>query len=543
MNKNQSGREWVKDAVLYQIYPQSYYDSNGDGIGDLPGIIKKLDYIVSLGVNLLWLCPCFDSPFSDAGYDVRDFYKIAPRYGTNKDMERLCAEAHKRGLRVCLDLVAGHTSVECEWFKQSGASDGKGKYSKYYIWSDHWCKTPEVGKWINGYAPRNGNFMINFFWSQPALNYGFAKPNSKNPWEEPVDGAGPKAVIAELKKIMKFWLDKGCDGFRVDMASSLIKNDRKSKAVIKLWHGNLHSWIRRNYPHAVMIAEWGNPADAVGKAGFDIDFMLHCGIPGYGEMFFKHPAVCGRDTDGICFFDEAGKGSPKVFLEEYLKAYKKVSGKGFISIPSANHDFQRLNYFRSTAEMKAAFAFLLTWPGVPSVYYGDEIGMRFQPELPSKEGGYNRTGTRTPMQWDRQINAGFSSAKPDKLYLPVDPAADRPTVEEESENPDSLLNHVRKLLELRKNTPELRNDGKLKVLSGIDSYPLIYQRGGKHQDKYLIAINPFAKPVKTSLELDIAGAEPVMVSGAEIKVKSKETVIKLDGISWGIFKLEKSECQ
>ncbi len=536
MNKNQSGREWIKDAVLYQIYPQSYYDSNGDGIGDLQGIIKKLDYIASLGVNLIWLCPCFDSPFNDAGYDVRNFYKIAPRYGTNKDMERLCAEAHKRGLRICLDLVAGHTSLDCEWFKQSGKPESN-QYSQYYLWTDHWGNIPEYGKWVNGYARRNGNFMINFFWSQPALNYGFAKPDPSKPWEEPVDGKGPKAVIAELKNIMKFWLDTGCDGFRVDMASSLIKNDPGSKSVIKLWHDNLQPWIRENYPHAVTIAEWGNPADAVGRAGFDIDFILHFGIPGYGEMLFKHPAVCGRPTDGICFFDEAGKGSPKLFIKEYMKAFKKTDGKGFISVPSANHDYQRLNYYRSDAEMKAAFAFILTWPGVPSIYYGDEIGMRFQPELPSKEGGYTRTGTRTPMQWNDKTNAGFSSAKPDKLYLPLDPDADRPTVAAQDENPDSLLNHVRSLLELRKNTPELRNDSKVKLLSGANSYPLIYQRGGKGMDKYLIAINPSDKPVKTSLKLNIAGAEPVMVSGVDINIKSKEAVIKLSGVSWGIFKL------
>ncbi|MFA7232340.1 MAG: alpha-amylase family glycosyl hydrolase [Victivallaceae bacterium] len=538
MNSEQSGREWIKDAVLYQIYPQSYCDSNGDGIGDLPGIIAKLDYIAALGVNLLWLSPCFDSPFNDAGYDVRDFYKIAPRYGTNADMEQLCAEAHKRGLRVCLDLVAGHSSLDCEWFKQSSVSES-GKYSKYYLWTNHWLKASQ-GHWIKGYAPRNGSFMINFFWSQPALNYGFANPDPDKPWEEPVDGEGPKAVIAELKNVMKFWLDIGCDGFRVDMASSLVKNDPGSKAVINLWHDNLQPWIRKNYPHAVTIAEWGNPADAVGKAGFDIDFMLHFGLPGYGEMLFKHPAVCGRSTDGICFFDEAGKGSPKLFIEEYTNAFKKTDGKGFISIPSANHDFQRLNYYRSDAEMKAAFAFILTWPGVPSIYYGDEIGMRFQPELPSKEGGYTRTGTRTPMQWNNQTNAGFSSASPEKIYLPVDSASDRPTVAAQDEKSDSLLNHVRKLLELRKNIPELRNEGKLKVLSDLDSYPLIYQRGGKNQNKYLIVINPSATPTETSLKLNISKAEPLLDSGAKINVRGKEAVIKLDGLSWGIFKLKKT---
>ena len=144
------------------------------------------------------------------------------------------------------------------------------------------------------------------------------------------------------------------------------------------------------------------------------------------------------------------------------------------------------------------------------------------------------------MQWNEKINAGFSSAKPEKLYLPLDPDADRPTVAAQDENPDSVLNHVRKLLELRKSIPELRNDGKVKVLSDENSYPLIYQRGGKGRNEYLIAINPSKKPAKTSLKLDITGVEPVMVSGVEISVKGKETVIKLSGVSWGIFKLKKA---
>ena len=533
-DKPTSAREWIKDAVLYQIYPQSYHDTNGDGIGDLPGIIDKLDYIAKLGVNLLWLCPCFDSPFNDAGYDVRDFYKIAPRYGTNADMERLCAEAHKRGLRVCLDLVAGHTSLDCEWFKHSSTSES-GQYSDYYLWTDHWLNAPQ-GPWIKGYAPRNGSFMVNFFWSQPALNYGFAQPDPNRPWEEEVSGQGPQAVIAELKNVMKFWLDLGCDGFRVDMAASLVKNDLNSEVAIKLWHDDLQPWIRRNYPHAVMIAEWGNPARAVGQAGFDIDFMLHTGIPGYGEMLFKYPAVCGRQTDGICFFDEAGTGTPELFITEYLKAYNEIDGQGFISIPSANHDFQRLNYYRSAAEMKVAFAFLLTWPGVPSIYYGDEIGMRFQPDLPSKEGGYTRTGTRTPMQWNSQINAGFSDANPDQLYLPIDEAADRPNVQAQNECPDSLLNHVRRLLELRRNTPELRNEGGIKVLSEVSCRHLIYERRGDGRDRYLIAINPSREPVTTTLK--ITGVWSIMSSGVAAKEIGQETVLSLGGISWGIFKIQ-----
>ncbi|MBN1583557.1 MAG: glycosylase, partial [Anaerolineae bacterium] len=126
--------EWLEKAIIYEIYPQSFYDTNGDGIGDLPGVIAKLDYVQSLGANALWLNPCFESPFGDAGYDVADFYKVAPRYGTNEDLRRLFEEAKKHGIRVVLDLVAGHTSVECEWFKQS-AKHKRNEYSDWYIWN------------------------------------------------------------------------------------------------------------------------------------------------------------------------------------------------------------------------------------------------------------------------------------------------------------------------------------------------------------------------------------------------------------------------
>jgi maltose alpha-D-glucosyltransferase/alpha-amylase len=535
-NMKKTDRKWIKDAVIYQIYPQSYYDSNNDGIGDLPGIIKKLDYIKSIGVNLIWLNPCFDSPFMDAGYDVKDFYKIAPRYGTNKDMEKLFTEAHKRDLRVCLDLVAGHTSVECEWFKKSGSVE-ENEYSDYYLWTDHWCNTPEYGKWINGHAQRNGNFMINFFWSQPALNYGFAKPDPEKPWEEPVDGKGPSKVIAELKNVMKFWLDMGCDGFRVDMAASLIKNDFDKKAVTKLWKKNLHPWIRNNYPHVAMIAEWGCPTEAIDKAGFDIDFLLHCGVPGYGEMFFNHPPVCGRPTDGNCFFAKDGKGSPSIFLKEYFKHFKKIKGKGFISIPTANHDFQRMNWDRDIEELKLIYAFIFTWPGTPSLYYGDEIGMRFIPDLPSKEGGYTRTGARTPMQWNKTKNSGFSKAAPSKLYLPVDSSKDSPSVLENEKDEDSLLNHIRKLLALRQSEPALRNDGKTKILYAKDGKsPLVYSRKNS-EVQYLTALNPSSKSKKISIDLKAKNAEAILSSKMQILLKKGKATLEMDGVSWGIYKL------
>ena len=528
-------REWLKDAVMYQIYPQSYYDTNGDGIGDLPGIIEKLDYIKSLGVNLLWLNPCFDSPFMDAGYDVADFYKIAPRYGTNQDMQNLFDEAHKRDMRVCLDLVAGHSSVECEWFKQS-ASLEKTEYDKYYIWTDHWGNMPDSGQWVNGYAQRNGNFLINFFWSQPSLNYGYVNPDPEHSWEEAVDGEGPKAVIAELKNAMKQWLDMGCDGFRVDMASSLIKNDSENTAVCELWKENLHPWIRGNYPHAVMIAEWGNPARAIADAGFDMDFLLHVGVPGYAEMFFNHTAVCGRETDGNCFFSKSGTGSPMPFIDEYSAHSSKIEGKGFISVESANHDFQRMNWDRTTEELKVIYAFILTWTGVPSIYYGDEIGMRFIPDLPSKEGGYTRTGTRTPMQWDDSDNAGFSSAPEEQLYLPIDPDKNRPTVEAQENDKNSLLNYIRKLTQIRKENRALGNDGELEVLFAKENkYPLIYRRTFEDEN-YLIALNPSSIKTETILSEKIAESETILSSNCELRKSDQGSIVSMSPISFGIFK-------
>jgi hypothetical protein len=168
--------DWVHHAVVYQVYPQTFYDSNGDGIGDLPGIIAKLDYIKSLGVDAIWINPFFDSPFNDAGYDIRDYYKIAPRYGSNDDARRLFAEAHKRGLKVLFDYVISYTSIDNPWFVAS-SKQTPSPYSNWYIWTDNVWKTERGNQWVHGYGQRNGNFYSNFFWNEPALNYGYGTPD------------------------------------------------------------------------------------------------------------------------------------------------------------------------------------------------------------------------------------------------------------------------------------------------------------------------------------------------------------------------------
>ncbi len=220
--------EWLKNAVFYEIYPQSFLDTNGDGIGDICGITQKLDYIKDLGFNAIWLNPCYLSPFADAGYDVADYKKVAPRYGTNQDLINLFAEAHKRGIHVILDLVPGHTSEQHEWFLQSKLPQ-KNKYSDRYIWSDCVWHRPEGYSWVAGNADRDGCYMLNFFNSQPALNYGF-KDITDATWQIPYTDERVQATFDDMLDVMRFWLDNGADGFRVDMADSLVKNDEDKSA-------------------------------------------------------------------------------------------------------------------------------------------------------------------------------------------------------------------------------------------------------------------------------------------------------------------------
>ena len=213
---------WLSDAVFYEIYPQSFYDSNGDGIGDLNGIREKLDYIKSLGCNSLWINPCYDSPFKDAGYDVRDYRKVAARYGTNEDLIQLFNAAHEKGIRVLLDLVPGHTSEEHPWFLESKKAE-RNEYSDRYIWTDFWICGAQGMPYISGESERSGAYILNFFKCQPALNYGFL--HRTEPWQLPANHPAAIATREALKDIMRFWLSRGCDGFRVDMADSLVKND------------------------------------------------------------------------------------------------------------------------------------------------------------------------------------------------------------------------------------------------------------------------------------------------------------------------------
>lgn len=484
-----TGPKWLCDAIFYEIYPQSFCDSNGDGIGDFEGIIRKLDYIKELGCNAIWLNPCFDSPFGDAGYDVSDYYKVAPRYGTNDDLKRLFEEAHNREIYVLLDLVPGHTSTEHKWFKESLKPE-RNEYTDRYVWTDSVWEEPEGMGCIRGISDRDGSCAVNFFSHQPALNYGFYKP--KKPWQQPMDAEGPRATLEELKNIMRFWLSMGCDGFRVDMAGSLVKNDEDSKGTIALWQ-NVREFLNKEFPQAAMISEWGEPDKSL-KGGFHMDFLLHFGPSHYNDLF-----RCDEP-----FFSDRGKGDVSEFVKKYLENYNKSQGKGLICIPSGNHDMDRLARSIKGENLKIAFAFLLSMPGAPFIYYGDEIGMRYIEGIHSVEGGYGRTGSRSPMQWDNSINAGFSSAPKEKLYIKQDESDDRPTAKAQMEDNTSLRSEVKKLIEIRRSSKALGNMGEIEFLyAEKNSYPLAYIR--KAQDeKLLVLINPSSEEAGFECDCEIS---------------------------------------
>jgi maltose alpha-D-glucosyltransferase/alpha-amylase len=308
---------WLEGAVFYEIYPQSFCDASGDGIGDIEGIVRKLDCVRDLGRNALRINPCFDSPFKDAGYEVRDYKKIAPRYGSNEDMYRLFQAAHQKGIRVLLDLVPGHTPEEHCRFQESKKSE-PNEYANRYIRTDSWIYGGrENVRFVAGEAERNGVYIINFFKCQPALNYGFLEV--REPWQLPPDHPDCVATREALKDIMRFWLEKGCDGFRVDMADSLVKNDDENKNGTQAVWRDVRSMLDAEFPDAALVSEWSAPGRSL-RAGFHMDFLLDHEGSGYKSLLRDYRMgadnrPCGEDNS---FFKKDGRGDIRRFLDQYL---------------------------------------------------------------------------------------------------------------------------------------------------------------------------------------------------------------------------------
>lgn len=462
---NDASEPWFRNRVLYQIYPRSFYDANGDGVGDLAGITEKLDYLAgkddSLGVGAIWISPFYPSPMADFGYDVRDYCDVDPLFGTLDDFRTLLSEAHARDLKVMIDFVPNHTSDEHAWFLEARSSRDNPKRD-WYIWKDAKSDGSEPNNWQSvfggpawSFDDATGQYYLHSFLSkQPDLN-----------WDNP-------EVRAAMKNQMKFWLDMGVDGFRVDAVSPLSKDpdfqDNPPKENFQPGIDDPHkAWDRINSQNGPHLFDYLRElADFVGS--YSDRFMITEAYPHGWDNTASYLQFYRQVNPHACApFNFEGIGAPwqaDVF-KNFIDKFEYAIEPEYIPIYClGNHDRSRLATRFGTENARSAAMLLLTLPGMPTMYYGDELGMTdakitpeqvqdpYEKNVPGK--GNGRDPERTPMQWDASKNAGFTTGQP---WLPINPNHATINVKDESKDKTSLLNLYRSLLHMRTNSHALKH--------------------------------------------------------------------------------------
>ena len=525
--------KWLENAVFYEIYPTSFCDANGDGVGDLKGITKKVNYLKSLGIDAVWFNPFYKSPFKDGGYDIADYYEIDKRFGSMEDFENMVKAFKERGIKIIMDLVIGHTSDKHKWFKMSARAK-RNKYHDYYVWTDS-LFTDYPGA-IRGLYLRDGGYVPNYYASQPALNFGFEQVDENAPWKMHYTDPRLKPLREEVLNIMRFYLDKGIDGFRVDMAGHLIKEaqtfdekkyydeyDERTTGIQWFWNTVL-STIRSEYTDKVFIAEWDIPQLAIGKCGFDMDFLTHDTFM-FNDLYKNEKGnnLTPYFERGDNYFSENGKGTIKNFLHYVDYLYEKLGDKGMFTAPTGTHDEIRMSTGKSIDIVKCIFAFLLTLKQIPMIYYGDEIGMVHNRSV-SKDGGGVRTGARTPMQWTEGENRGFSEADPKNLYLPVDDVIGR-SVEAQESDENSLLSTVKALIKIKKSHSALGvSSSQETVYIEGEGYPYVFRRKSD-DESVIVAINPSNECKKVTLKGEVIFGQNYLKEDDEISLIGQSFVI------------------
>lgn len=489
---------WWKHGVLYQIYPRSFMDSNADGIGDLKGIIEKLDYLndgteKSLGIDGIWISPFFRSPMRDFGYDVSDYRGIDPIFGTLQDFRLLLSEAHRRKIHVIIDLVLNHTSDQHPWFQESRSSRN-GPKADWYIWHpgkdgrppNNWFSQFELkNAWW--YDPLRGEFYLGTFTRhQPEVN-----------WRNP-------ELKKEMFDLVRYWLDMGVDGFRLDVVNWFLKDDQFRSNPLSLRSMDLHRHVYdRNRPETIDVCrELRALTDSYAER-----MMV-------GEVYTEDPEIpptyygSGEDALHLVFnFDFLFKPWSAVKMHRSLAEwYGRLPAGAWPTFTLSNHDNLRhcLRYRKgkwTEARAKVAAALLITLRGTPFLYYGEEIGMTggrlrrrdLADPLSRKTWPFRRFRrdlARTPMQWDGTPNAGFSTGKP---WLPVDRDFQKNNAQIQERSSDSLLSFYRRLTWLRKNHPALRSGG-IRFLEEYLPDALVYARENG-AEVMLVVLNFTAKPI------------------------------------------------
>ncbi|WP_207425394.1 alpha-amylase family glycosyl hydrolase [Pedobacter sp. SYSU D00535] len=482
---------WWQTGVIYQIYPRSYQDSNGDGIGDLQGIIQRLDYLKWLGVSAVWLSPIFSSPMADFGYDISDYQNIHPLFGSLDDFDQLLEEVHSREMKLLLDLVPNHTSDQHPWFLESRSSKDNPKRD-WYIWHD---ASPD-GSYPNNWLAVFGGSA--WEWDEHTQQYyyhGFLKEQPDLNWRNP-------EVEEAMLNMMRFWLDKGVDGFRVDVIWHIIKDKKLKNNPVNEYYNPQDS----TYNQVIPIYSTDQPEvhDIVRKMREVIDsydgrlligeiyLPIHRLIMYYGEN--NNEAHLPFNFQLISLPWNARQIAAAV--HEYEKALPE---NGWPNWVLGNHDQSRIASRVGLDQARVAAMLLLTLRGTPTIYYGDEIGMRDVP-IPAEEvqdpQGLNmpdknlsRDPFRTPMQWDSSENSGFTTSRP---WLRLDRAYRRFNVESMRADPCSILSLYKRLIEKRQQEPSLTYGSYTPLFS--DAQVMAYLRHAEGHHKFLIVLNLTHRP-------------------------------------------------
>ncbi|NDJ52182.1 MAG: DUF3459 domain-containing protein [Chloroflexi bacterium] len=449
--------EWWKSGIVYQIYPRSFQDTNGDGIGDLPGITQRLDYLADLGVTALWISPMYPSPMADFGYDVSNYIDVHPMFGTLADMDKLIEEAHQRDLRIILDYVPNHSSHQHPWFLESRSSRDNPKRD-WYIWHDPAPGGGPPNNWISRFDGDSA-----WEWDETTEQYylhSFLKEQPDLNWRNP-------EVRETMLDVVRFWYDRGVDGLRVDVSYRVMKDPAfRDNPINPDWREGMEPYQRlgetmtKNTPDIHMFNRW---LRAVNDEYDDRVLIGEMNLP-YEKLVAHYGSV--REPEFHLPFNFHLVFSPwevnnvRQLVESYEAALPDYAWPNWVL---SNHDQPRFATRAGIDNARLGMLFLLTVRGTPTIYYGDELGMEnvdIPPELVQDPWelltpglGLGRDPVRTPMQWDGSTHAGFSEVSP---WLPVANNAQSVNVAVEQADPNSMLAFTQRLIALRKTLPALQ---------------------------------------------------------------------------------------
>ncbi|MEM5311202.1 maltose alpha-D-glucosyltransferase [Paraburkholderia sp. JHI869] len=514
---------WYKDAIIYQVHVKSFFDSNNDGVGDFPGLLAKLDYIAGLGVTAIWLLPFYPSPRRDDGYDIADYRNVHPDYGQLADVRRFIQEAHARGIRVITELVINHTSDQHPWFQRARRAKPGSNHRNYYVWSDTDQKyqgtriifiDTEPSNWTHD--PVAGAYYWHRFYShQPDLNFD-------NP-----------AVLREVLQVMRFWLDMGIDGLRLDAVPYLVEREGTNNENLPETHGilkRIRAAIDEHYPNRMLLAEANQwPEDVQEYFGNEDECHMAFHFPLMPRLYM---AIASEDRFPIL---DIMKQTPDllptcqwaIFLRNHDELTLEMvtdSERDYLWNTYASDRRARLNLGirrrlaplmeRDRRRIELINSLLLSMPGTPVIYYGDELGMGDNIHLG------DRDGVRTPMQWSSDRNGGFSRADPEQLVLPPLMGSlygyDAINVEAQSRDPHSLLNWTRRMLATRR-AKQAFGRGTIRFLRPANRKILAYLREMPGEAPILCVANLSRAPQAVELDLsEFAGTAPVEMTADSV---------------------------